>query len=64
MYVYVYVHVHVQSNIQRKDTLGAGLLSFVRKLCLSRRLTHTSLFNVKKLVIKNNDCIHNGENES
>ena len=43
--------VGVQSNLRRKDTLGAGLLSFVRRLSLSRRFTHisiTSLFNVKK----------------
>ena len=42
---------YVQSNLRRKDTLGAGLLSFVRRLSLSRRFTHisiTSLFNVKK----------------
>ena len=42
---------YMQSNLRRKDTLGAGLLSFVRRLSLSRRFTHisiTSLFNVKK----------------
>ena len=40
--------LQVQSNLRRKDTLGAGLLSFVRRLSLSRKFTHISLFNVKK----------------
>ena len=47
----LYDCVCVQSNLRRKDTLGAGLLSFVRRLSLSRRFTHisiTSLFTVKK----------------
>ena len=29
--------VVVQSNLRTKDTLGTGLLSFVRRLSLSRR---------------------------
>ena len=45
-----FLYMYVQSNLRRKDILGAGLLSFDRRLSLSRRFTHISItsFNVKK----------------
>ena len=49
--LFIVVLHDLQSNLRRKDPLGAGLLSFVRRLSLSRRFTHisiTSLFNVTK----------------
>ena len=31
--------IYIQSNLRTKDTLGTGLLSFLRRLSLSRRFT-------------------------
>ena len=50
----------LQSNLQREDTLGAGVLSFVQRLSLSRSFTHISiksLFNVK-IKLHFDHCMH------